>query len=1172
MNQWQKFKRDTNCRRLENLEARAMLTSMNTFAGEVLPIETEDVVSYRTEDLDSDGLLEVATLHSSRISLFDKPTAAAAFTHRQSFELDARYFDLVDVDGDEKLDLVFAGLSDGVHWLRNTGLGEFDSQTRKVVSAAGPGEFVAADTDNDGDQDLLVPVRGGAILHMDNFDGTGQFRLKEQIVVEGDTGTPSIGVGQIDGDTAVDLFVATSAGLSWRSNVVGYFEVPGPQYKPSNVSALRPKLVDIDRDGDLDAVVRRASSFGSELVWFENHDSRFQTEHVIGTENSKVTEAFFVGDVDHNGTQDVVSRQSFSQSNTIVVYANIGDGRFRGQLLNGSDLQLVGIGDSDDDSQLDVLAMRTDGQFWVFDHRLIGDSDRDGMFSTSDLVAVFQAAQYDDEIDGNSTYRDGDWNGDRDFDSGDFVFAFQAGTFNQVNYPRIFFTKDDIPKLREKLANPLRQSQFDRERQLAENKVDRDYSDRTLYERDKAREGQRFAFLTLMLEHDDPRRAVYAQKARDVLANANEGRWQAFGRFPERQSTFDLSDALHPWYTGETIMNLTLTYDWLMGAGELSGIAQQDARFRILRLTQMEHIQQKTPYDEFNHRKYAIRLANYTFRSVSGVGFASVAFPDQKGLIYDPYDRLEPEHKTEFDTSESLQWVLDELFTEITTARASAPAGGQSLVEHFISADGFIREGFTYEIDTYGVLIPFLAAVDNLTGVDYLSSNGPTDGRILAAFDTNIKVKMPNGTRPLIGDAYLEYYYLWHEIAAAYTDDPGAHFIEAGTVTTNFGISLPYYDDTVPRVTRTHRTEFLTDAGLAVFRDKWGSDATYLMLVAQDYAVLGHDQADQASIYLDAYGTPLVMETGYGSAYNRDPDERVGGKKHWIKSSLGHSTMTIDSIYRVNETPEVDLLRQGVTPTVAFSYTEVPDPARLENTLAARDIDYAEAHVEYKAKEANLVRAVVFPRHRYFILEDTMTSNESHEYGWQLHLGKADSGEFSGSDGKYIWTTPSVLSSQRPDVSLGIYMLDDEGRNVNVYHDGPTNRTGYSYPKDVYDHTYILADKTAEDVKLVTILDPFDDESDKLEVVTLVEGKVWKVIHSPTSYDLILSQNEPTEIHFGQIRTDAQFLVASVDTVNGQDQLISVLARGGTELQIAYEQQQIFAMSGNAPFHFEAPG
>ncbi|MCA9211862.1 MAG: lamin tail domain-containing protein [Planctomycetales bacterium] len=58
-----------------------------------------------------------------------------------------------------------------------------------------------------------------------------------------------------------------------------------------------------------------------------------------------------------------------------------------------------------------------------------GDANLDGKFDSSDFVVVFQAAQYEDGIAGNSTWSTGDWNCDGEFDTNDFVVAFQAGAF-----------------------------------------------------------------------------------------------------------------------------------------------------------------------------------------------------------------------------------------------------------------------------------------------------------------------------------------------------------------------------------------------------------------------------------------------------------------------------------------------------------------------------------------------------------------------------------------------------------------------------------------------------------------------------------------------------------------------------------------------------------------------
>ena len=56
---------------------------------------------------------------------------------------------------------------------------------------------------------------------------------------------------------------------------------------------------------------------------------------------------------------------------------------------------------------------------------VIGDANLDGKFETDDLVAIFEKAEYEDDLVGNSNWSSGDWNCDGEFNSTDLVFAFE---------------------------------------------------------------------------------------------------------------------------------------------------------------------------------------------------------------------------------------------------------------------------------------------------------------------------------------------------------------------------------------------------------------------------------------------------------------------------------------------------------------------------------------------------------------------------------------------------------------------------------------------------------------------------------------------------------------------------------------------------------------------------
>ena len=65
----------------------------------------------------------------------------------------------------------------------------------------------------------------------------------------------------------------------------------------------------------------------------------------------------------------------------------------------------------------------------------VGDVTGDGVFDSSDFVEIFQVAEYEDEVVGNSRWSEGDWNCDGDFTTADFVYAFTKGSYSAAAAP-----------------------------------------------------------------------------------------------------------------------------------------------------------------------------------------------------------------------------------------------------------------------------------------------------------------------------------------------------------------------------------------------------------------------------------------------------------------------------------------------------------------------------------------------------------------------------------------------------------------------------------------------------------------------------------------------------------------------------------------------------------------
>ena len=64
-----------------------------------------------------------------------------------------------------------------------------------------------------------------------------------------------------------------------------------------------------------------------------------------------------------------------------------------------------------------------------------GDANLDGRFDSDDLIEVFCGGEYADNLEGNSTWMEGDWDGNGDFDSDDLLAALQAGGYSLAALP-----------------------------------------------------------------------------------------------------------------------------------------------------------------------------------------------------------------------------------------------------------------------------------------------------------------------------------------------------------------------------------------------------------------------------------------------------------------------------------------------------------------------------------------------------------------------------------------------------------------------------------------------------------------------------------------------------------------------------------------------------------------
>ncbi|MGY0835429.1 SwmB domain-containing protein, partial [Azospirillum argentinense] len=177
-----------------------------------------------------------------------------------------------DLDGDGDLDVLVGSNSGSLLFLRNVGTATAPSFTLEATNPFGLSNFIPlaspsiADLDGDGDLDILVGSQGGDTLFYRNVGtatapsftlvGTNPFGLGNSggqasptmVDIDGD-GDLDILVGNIIGDTVVYRNVGTATAPSFTLVGTNPFGL-------SNAGMMgAPSIVDIDGDGDLDALV-----------------------------------------------------------------------------------------------------------------------------------------------------------------------------------------------------------------------------------------------------------------------------------------------------------------------------------------------------------------------------------------------------------------------------------------------------------------------------------------------------------------------------------------------------------------------------------------------------------------------------------------------------------------------------------------------------------------------------------------------------------------------------------------------------------------------------------------------------------------------------------------------------------------------------------------------------
>lgn len=345
-----------------------------SWSTDVISSDEDSAVSAETGDLDRDGDIDivVAVTASQELIWFENDGSGSGWTrHLIDDTLNgSRCGRIVDMDRDGDPDILQCVIFDkDVVWWENLD-GDASNWTKHTVENNMYMVIYVCAGDIDGDGDLDVGACSGyneeivwyrnEVIHRSAIYPEGLL-ISDNIRRNVYDTVP----GDIDRDGDTDFLCCNQYGdtLSWFENVTGSGSawtehvIEDPCNGPSCA-----RLIDMDKDGDLDAVV--AIDFESDISWWENNSNGSSwTRHEVTTSIFGNTAGLDVADIDGDGDLDIAGCSMSHDDIAWFENANGAGTSWNKYILHNEydNPECIGAVDLDNDGDIDIFSGSQNG-------------------------------------------------------------------------------------------------------------------------------------------------------------------------------------------------------------------------------------------------------------------------------------------------------------------------------------------------------------------------------------------------------------------------------------------------------------------------------------------------------------------------------------------------------------------------------------------------------------------------------------------------------------------------------------------------------------------------------------------------------------------------------------------------------------------------------------------